>query len=1208
MEQSGTMKELRILILEDTPSDAELAEHAMRKAGLSFVSKRVETREAFVRALEGFHPDIILSDYKLPYFDGMSALKLVQQDYPQVPVIMVTGALADIDAVELIRAGARDYVLKDRLARLPTAVRQVLSEAQDISARKQAENSLKLFRTLLDNSNDAIEVVDPVTLRLLDFNETECRVLGYSREELLTMSIPDIASGFDEGAYKALMAQLRQAGSARYERVHRRKDGSTFPVEISAKLTELDKPYLLCIVSDISERKQAEEKLYEAQQVFRALVENTPDIIARYDRDCRRTYVNPAYLKLAQMPEQELLASAPAQRSPLPAASAAALQDLLRRVLDNGVADDIDVIWPKADGIDYWYNSFAFPELDREGHVVSVMTVSRDITARKQMDEALRESEHRYRQLLDSVTDYIYTVQVQDGRPVATVHGPGCLAVTGYAPGDYAADAGLWFRMIHEPDRAAVIEQAAKALAGVAVPIEHRIIHRDGSVRWVRNTCVPHYDLQQQLIAYDGLIADITERKRMELALKDQKNFLSAILETEPECVKVVGADGTLLQMNQAGLSMLEANSVEEVNASGLANFVVAEDRAAFANMFRQVFAGETRALEFRVQGKLGTRRWLETRATPLTDFAGKITYLLGVTRDITNRKEAEEELKERDKHSQSLLRLSRRLEQSQTYTEVLNAARDEVGNIIGYQNLWVYLLTEDKKYAKALVAGGPTSDTVMSEEGAATLTIAGDRMLEEIAAAEEIVLVEDAQTDERVNREIVARLGNRTIVNIPITLFGRHLGSIGTGTFGDEGVRIPTKSEQKYLVALASHMAVTLDRIHLLTELRQGEQALEGANRALRTLSACNEALVRAENEAELLDTICRLIVVTGGYRMTWIGFPEQDAEKTVHPMARYGHEDGYLVETKRSWADNDIGHGPTGSAIRTGVVQVNQNFRSNPALMPWREAALKRGYQSSISLPFKTAAGTLGALTIYASEPDAFNETEISLLKELAGDLAFGIETLRTRAERDRIAIEQQNDQAILQRSLEQSIQAIADTVETRDPYTAGHQRRVAELATAIAREMGLDEQRIHGIRLAASIHDLGKIQVPAEILSKPGKLTEIDFMLIKLHAQSGYDILKDIEYPWPIADMVHQHHERLDGSGYPQGLKDGQILLESCILSVADVVEAMASHRPYRPAMGIDLALKEIERGRDSIYDPGVADACLKLFRERGYHLPV
>ncbi|MBI3532854.1 MAG: HD domain-containing protein [Burkholderiales bacterium] len=302
-----------------------------------------------------------------------------------------------------------------------------------------------------------------------------------------------------------------------------------------------------------------------------------------------------------------------------------------------------------------------------------------------------------------------------------------------------------------------------------------------------------------------------------------------------------------------------------------------------------------------------------------------------------------------------------------------------------------------------------------------------------------------------------------------------------------------------------------------------------------------------------------------------------------------------------KFSWADNEFGHGPTGMAIRTGTVQINRNFQTNLALAPWREAAQQHGYLASIALPLFSSVGTLGVLTIYASEPEAFDEAEVKLLQELAGDLAFGLETLRMRAEHDRSADENLHHSETLRQSLEDSIKAIASTVEMRDPYTAGHQRRVGQLAAAIARELGLPENTIRGLELAASIHDLGKISVPAEILAKPSKLTTIETMLLKNHAQAGYDILKDIKFPWPIATMVWQHHERMDGSGYPQGLKGDAILLESRILAVADVVEAMASHRPYRAALGVDTALKELEQGRGTIYDATVVDACLRLFSQ-------
>jgi PAS domain S-box-containing protein len=190
---------------------------------------------------------------------------------------------------------------------------------------------------------------------------------------------------------------------------------------------------------------------------------------------------------------------------------------------------------------------------------------------------------------------------------------------------------------------------------------------------------------------------------------------------------------------------------------------------------------------------------------------------------------------------------------------------------------------------------------------------------------------------------------------------------------------------------------------------------------------------------------------------------------------------------------------------------------------------------------------------------------------------------------------------------KALGATIQAISVIVETRDPYTAGHQKRVADLARAIATEMDLSVDQIDGIRMAATIHDLGKISVPAEILSKPTKLTALEFSLIKTHPQSGYDILKDIDFPWPIARTVLEHHERMNGSGYPNGLTGDNLLMESRILAVADVVESMASHRPYRPSLGIEAALQEIEKNKGTLYDNTVADVCLRVFREKGYQLP-
>ncbi len=520
------------------------------------------------------------------------------------------------------------------------------------------------------------------------------------------------------------------------------------------------------------------------------------------------------------------------------------------------------------------------------------------------------------------------------------------------------------------------------------------------------------------------------------------------------------------------------------------------------------------------------------------------------------------------------------------------------------------------------------------------------------------------------------------------------------------------------------------------VTTLRQSELETQRLNRALRTLSKCNMTLVHARNEQALMNDICRVLVTSGGYRFAWVGYTHDNGEKSIHPVAFDGHEHGFIDTLNLTWAEEDCGLNPAGYAIRSKEPFIARHIAAmTDCYEPWRNAALKQGYQSVVALPLISENNQYGVIVIDALEPDAFDESELLLLKEMAGDLAFGIRTLRIRDERKRaeqalretealyeelyenapngyvslspedgrllqfnqalctmlgydradlsgktifdlcaddtdgangrpvaehllrrfvpgedtrtaelhlrhaeghsvwVSIsadpvvdaqgkvtqcrssltditvrkqaetEQKHFAEQLQTSLLQTIRAIALTIEKRDPYTAGHQERVAQLAVKIGEAMGLDDNRLRGLHLGAMIHDIGKISVPAEILNRPGRLEPALFTILKAHPQIGFDIIKAIDFPWPLADMVLHHHEHLDGSGYPDGLKGDEISLESRILAVADVVEAMASHRPYRAALGLETALKEVEEGKGSFYDPDVVDCCRRIFREEG-----
>lgn len=378
----------------------------------------------------------------------------------------------------------------------------------------------------------------------------------------------------------------------------------------------------------------------------------------------------------------------------------------------------------------------------------------------------------------------------------------------------------------------------------------------------------------------------------------------------------------------------------------------------------------------------------------------------------------------------------------------------------------------------------------------------------------------------------------------------------------------------------------------------KQAEDTVSKVNLELTMLSECIHAVVRATDEEELVGEVCRIIVEVGGHRMAWVGFVDADDAEIVRPIAWacQGEEDQERLTI--SWDGAAMEKSSTGRAIRKAqpVVHVHDSTGS-----PLEEEAVKDGFGAAVALPLQEDGRVFGALSIYAEAADTFDPNETQRLKEVADDLAYGIVSLRVREERNRATVDLQANLDKLQKALEGTIKVVASTVEVRDPYTAGHQRRVATLARRIGEEMSLSVSQLEGIYMAGLVHDLGKIYVPAEILSKPSQLSEIEFNLIRTHPQVGHDLLSAIEFPWPIAQIVFQHHEKVNGTGYPAGLTGDQILLEAKIITVADVVEAMASHRPYRPSLGIERALEQITENRGTLYDPRVVDICLQLFAE-------
>ncbi|MDP2694213.1 MAG: PAS domain S-box protein [Gallionella sp.] len=1138
------MSELRILLLEDSLSDAELLEHNLRREGMVFTALRVDTEPAFKQALSDFKPDIVLADYNLPSYNGRAALDYVQRVHSGIPVVMVTGAIGEEMAVELLTAGARDYILKDRLARLPAAVRRVLSAEQGIRARKAAEKALQQseadLMALVEHSPIAMIVdvgVEPDE-KFVMMNRKFTELFGYTMED-----VPDVHHwwplAYPDEKYRE---QLRAEWTRRVEKAVQ-NHGDIEPMEATVTCKDGSSRYVkaslasigsrnIVTLEDLTERKKAEEEL---ERFFNLI----PDLVCVASIDGHFLKINPAWQETLGYTMQEIL-SKPFLDFVHPDDLDATIKEVERQLNGEATMQFANRYLCK-DGSYKWLEWRATPAVDGK----LLFASARDVTERRQAEERIHFSEALLRQTQSLATIGSWRFYVPRNELIWSDETYRIFGISTGTPLSYE----IFIGHVHPDDRVMVDSAWQAALKGAPYCVQHRIVV-NGVTRWVEERAEFEFDAQGNLYSATGAVQDITERKQMEDEIKEVSDHNRTIMETANDAIICMKPDGTIHLWNHKAEEMF-GHTAQEVIGQKMHQLITPdqyrgkeiEGLRQFAKTGTGPIVGKT--LELSALRKNGVEFPIELSVSSM-NIRGE-WHATGIVRDITERKRAEQKLSESEKLYRSL------------FENMLN----------GFA------------YCQMIFEQDQPQDFIYLSVNAAfeALTglknVAGKRVSEVIPGIRQ----SDAKLFEIYGR--VSLTGKPERFEIYVEALQQWFWI---------SVYSPEKS---YFVAV----------FDVITERKRAEIALKHSNRALATLSAVNKSLVRASDEDELLHAICQSIVEQRGYRMVWVGYTQHDENQSVKVVASAGYDEGYLDAINVSWAENERGMGPTGRAIRSGTTQLCQDFANDPRHLPWRDAALKRGYAASIALPL-TNGEVFGALTVYADEVNTFTPDEVSLLEEMANDLAFGVRSLHIRQERDLALKQSQQRLEQLQDNLEDSVRAIASIVEMRDPYTAGHQLRVAGLAAAIAKQMGLPDEQIHGIHLAGIVHDLGKIQVPAEILSKPGKISDIEHRFIKAHPQAGYDILKDINFPWPISQMVLQHHERLDGSGYPQGLKGDQIIIGARILSVADVVEAMSSHRPYRVGLGVEAALEEIIKQRGIHFDPQVVDACLALFREQGY----
>jgi PAS domain S-box-containing protein len=590
------------------------------------------------------------------------------------------------------------------------------------------------------------------------------------------------------------------------------------------------------------------------------------------------------------------------------------------------------------------------------------------------------------------------------------------------------------------------------------------------------------------------------KRKQMEQALSQSEEKYRNILENIEDGYYEVDLAGNFTFFN-GSLCRILGFSHKEMISMNNRQYTEEEGSKKLFHVLNQVYKTGEPAKEFdwQIIRKDGTKRHIEASVSLLKDLSGKPTGFRGIVRDITERKLADQSLRESEKY----------------FKEITENSSDII--VITDKN-------GDIKYC---------SRSIERFSGYKPEELIGKSVFIFIHPDE----VERAAHD-----------------------FGEAI-AIKDSPIPPNAFRVVHKdASERYFEGMGKNLldnpsvAGIVMNIHDVTERRLAEEALRKNEAKYRQLAEdAHEGIFQSTAEGRYI-TVNQAFANILGY---------ESPEEVVKNITDIAHQ-----------------------------VYVHPEDRANIVQIIEKEGSVK-GYEAQFYR--KDGSKTWVSINMHAIRDDQ-------------GNLLYYQGIDQDITDRKKMEKERQENIERLRRSLGATINAMAVTVETRDPYTAGHQRRVADLARTIASEMRLTNEQIDGIRMASMIHDIGKISIPSEILAKPTKLTELEFSLIKTHSQSGYNILKDIDFLWPVAQIILQHHERINGSGYPNGLTGEQILLESQILAVADVVEAISSHRPYRPAFGINIALNEITKNRGILYNPDIVDACLRLFGEKNYKFSV